>query len=45
MRLDELETEHATLAVLEVAAHLDLLVEQGVLVAHEDDGAVHHTVR
>jgi glyoxylase-like metal-dependent hydrolase (beta-lactamase superfamily II) len=44
-RLDELETEHAALAVLEIATHLDLLVEQGALAAQEDDGVVHHTPR
>ncbi|GAA2862196.1 MBL fold metallo-hydrolase [Pseudonocardia halophobica] len=37
-RIDELETEHAALAVLEIAAHLDVLVTAGHLVADETDG-------
>jgi glyoxylase-like metal-dependent hydrolase (beta-lactamase superfamily II) len=37
-KLDDLETEHAALAVLEIAAHLDVLVDRG-LAAAEDDGA------
>ncbi|WP_226360356.1 MBL fold metallo-hydrolase [Pseudonocardia sp. ICBG1142] len=37
--LSQLETEHAALAVLEIAAHLDVLVDAGVLVAHDgEDG-------
>ena len=36
-KLDDLETEHAGLAVLEIAAHLDVLVDRGLAVA-EDDG-------
>lgn len=39
-RLDELETEHAALAVLEIAAHLDLLEEQALLIAHDDGGVM-----
>lgn len=37
-RLDDLETEHAALAVLEIAAHLDVLVDRG-LARSEDDSA------
>ncbi|MCD2194633.1 MBL fold metallo-hydrolase [Actinomycetospora endophytica] len=35
-KLDDLETEHAALAVLEIAAHLDVLVDRGL--ARADDG-------
>ncbi|MHC1560009.1 MBL fold metallo-hydrolase [Actinomycetospora sp. C-140] len=41
-RLDELETEHAALAVLEIVAHLDLLVEREVLATAEEGGVVRY---
>lgn len=37
-RLEDLETEHAALAVLEIAAHLDVLVAAQQLVRQEVDG-------
>ncbi|MFC5995007.1 MBL fold metallo-hydrolase [Pseudonocardia hispaniensis] len=40
--LDDLETEHASLAVLEIAAHLDLLVTDGAVTACEVGGVVHY---
>lgn len=38
--LTDLETEHAALAVLEIAAHLDVLVDRGLAVADDDPGGV-----
>ncbi len=43
--LDQLETEHAALAVLEIAAHLDVLVEAGELVVTEADGVRRYACR
>lgn len=37
-QLSELDTVNQMTAVLEILAHLDLLVNQGVLVCHETDG-------
>lgn len=39
-KLDDLETEHAALAVLEIAAHLDVLVARGVATAEDDASGV-----
>jgi glyoxylase-like metal-dependent hydrolase (beta-lactamase superfamily II) len=41
-RIDQLEIEHAALAVLETAVHLDLLVETGELTVGERDGVRHY---
>lgn len=43
--LDDLETEHAALAVLEIAAHLDVLVDRDLARADEDtDGVCRYRV-
>ena len=44
-RLEDLEVAHQTLAVLEIAAHLDLLVETGTLMTAEVDGVHHFALR
>lgn len=41
-RIDQMETEHAALAVLEIAAHLDVLVKNGVLVTDETEGVCYY---
>jgi glyoxylase-like metal-dependent hydrolase (beta-lactamase superfamily II) len=43
-RLDELDQMNAMLAVLETAAHLDVLVQRGALRITEDGGTAHYTV-
>lgn len=43
-RIDQLETVHATLAVLEIAAHLDVLVDTGELVVGEAEGVRRYAV-
>lgn len=43
-RLEDLETEHAALAVLEIAAHLDVLVVAEQLVCAEVDGVRRYAV-
>ncbi|MHA6793740.1 MBL fold metallo-hydrolase [Pseudonocardia bannensis] len=40
--LDELDPYNAMLATLETSAHLDVLVERGLLTAIEQDGVVHY---
>ncbi|ALL79710.1 beta-lactamase (plasmid) [Pseudonocardia sp. EC080610-09] len=43
-RIDQLETEHASLAVLEIAAHLDVLVHARQLVCAEIEGVNHYAL-
>jgi glyoxylase-like metal-dependent hydrolase (beta-lactamase superfamily II) len=41
--LDELDTFNAVLATLETAAHLEVLVERGAAVGHEQDGVRYYS--
>jgi glyoxylase-like metal-dependent hydrolase (beta-lactamase superfamily II) len=43
LRLDDLDLFNAMLATMETAAHLDVLVEKGLVTASEQDGIVHYT--
>ena len=42
-RLDELDPFNAMLATLETAAHLEVLVERGAVVAREQDGVRYYS--
>jgi len=42
-RFDDLDPFNAMLAVLETGAHLEVLVERGIVTCNEQDGVAHYT--